>query len=201
MSVVLIVAILISLVIVPLAFSDNFVSVSFKPLFVSGPGNPTLEVVYFNGSIVPIIEMGEQVNVTNSYFVPVQIKYNGFDYVMLIYNHTVTDPTDVVKNKDYLIWGAFAAYHLSWPATFALSDSEPYNYYVSRKDLLNYTKAIPVGALTYVKFVDAGVGLPNWYGQDSNGYPVSPGTYYIYCIAYGKVAEPFNLTVTSVLWA
>jgi hypothetical protein len=33
-----------------------------------------------------------------------------------------------------------------------------------------------------------------------HGCPVSPGTYYIYSIAYGKVAKPFNLTVGSILW-
>ena len=33
-----------------------------------------------------------------------------------------------------------------------------------------------------------------------HGCPVSPETYYIYCIAYGKVAKPFNLTVDSILW-
>jgi len=33
-----------------------------------------------------------------------------------------------------------------------------------------------------------------------HGCPVSPGTYYTYCIAYGKVAKPFNLTVASILW-
>ncbi len=200
-SVVLIVAMLVSLlVIVPLAFSDGFVSVSFKPYFYSGPGHPTLEIVYFNGSIVPVTEMGIQINVTNSYFVPVQIRYNGFAYVMLIYNHTVTDPTDVVKNKDHLIWGAFDAYSPSWKTASALSDPESYNYYVSRKGLLNYTKAISVGTLKCTKFLYSGVGLPHWIGQDLHGCPVSPGTYYIYCIAYGKVAKLFNLTVTSILW-
>jgi hypothetical protein len=34
----------------------------------------------------------------------------------------------------------------------------------------------------------------------SHGCPVSPETYYIYCIAYRKVAKPFNLTVASILW-
>jgi len=33
-----------------------------------------------------------------------------------------------------------------------------------------------------------------------HGCPVSPGIYYIYCIAYGKVTKPFNLTVASILW-
>lgn len=189
-------------IVIPFAFSERFVSISFEPYFYVGPGHPTLEVIYFNGSIIPITIMGVKINITNSYFLPVQIMYNGFDYVMLIYNHTVADPADVAKNKDHLVWGAFDACHpvpWSWSSTRRLSDSESYNYYVSRKDLLNYTRVIKK-SFTTIKFEGGIIDGPCWTGQNLNGRPVSVGTYYIYCIAYGKVAGPFNLTVTSVLW-
>jgi len=42
------------------------------------------------------------------------------------------------------------------------------------------------------------MGLPYWAGQDLHNRAVSPGTYYIYLIAYGKLSKPINLIVTSV---
>lgn len=197
---------------VPLVFGEQFVSFSFQPepYYIVGPLRHTMKIVYFNGSIIPISYIQLTVNVTNSYFVPVEVRYNGFDFVMLIYNRTVSDPGDVVGNKDSLIWGAFqAAYYINgwlsygfdWWDT-ALGNMTGYEYYVAHKDLSNYTKTISVGTIRYHAFNWA-PWFPRcyWYGQDLHGYPVSPGTYYIYVIAYGKVAGPLNLTVTSILWS
>jgi len=41
-----------------------------------------------------------------------------------------------------------------------------------------------------------------WYGQDLNSNPVKPGTYYLYFIMYGIVAEPAPITVnvTAIYW-
>lgn len=200
------------LVFVPLVFGEQFVSFSFqpKPRYIVGPLGHTMEIVYINGSIIPVSCVELEVNVTNSYFVPVQVKYNGFRFVWLIYNYTVVDPEDVVGNRAFLVWGAFdtpylksiwGLYGFDWRGT-PLGNMTGYEYYVARKDLSNYTTTIPVG--TYRKLVfywTPEFPASYWYGQDLHGSLVSPGTYYIYCIAYGKVAGPLNLTVTSILWS
>lgn len=211
MVTIIIVSLVSLLVIVPVVFGEQFVSFSFRPepYYIVGPLGHTMEIVYFNGSIIPISFVELKVNVTNSYFVPVEVKYNGFRFVWLIYNRTVADPGDVVGNEDFLVWGAFntlylggwGLYGFDWWDT-KLGNMTGYEYYVARKDLSNYTETIPVG--TYRKSVfywAPGFPTSYWYGQDLHGLPVPPGTYYIYVIAYGKVAGPLNLTVTSILWS
>lgn len=200
-SIAIIVSLISLLIIVPVVFGSQFVSVSFQFYKVIGPGHPTLEIVDVNGDILQILYVGLIVNITNSYFFPVQVRYNGFDNVMLIYNRTVDRPADVVTNKDFLVWGAFEGVFdttLDDRINPNLGNRSGYYYYVARKDLSNYTKTIGIGTLTYPMFEEA-MGLPYWAGQDLNGHPILPGTYYIYCVAYGKVAGPLNLTVTSVL--
>jgi len=168
-----------------------------------------MKIVYFNGSIIEISLVELQVNVTNSYIVPVEVKYNGFRYVWLVYNRTVVNPEDVVGNKNFLVWGAFSTLYVSAWGLYGfdwrgakLGNMTGYEYYVARKDLSNYTKTIPVGTYRKIVFYWA-PGFPNpcWYGQDLHGLPVLPETYYIYVIAYGKVAQPLNLTVTSIPWS
>ena len=122
----------------------------------------------------------------------------------------MTDPGDVVDNKDFLVWGAFdtpylksiwGLYGFDWWGT-PLGNMTGYEYYVARKDLSNYTKTTPVGTYRQLVFYyDPWFPKAIWYGQDLHGLPVSPRTYHMYCIAYGKVAGPLNLTVTSILWS
>jgi len=182
------------LVIAPLVFGEQFAYFSFQldpASYVYGSG--TIEIVYFNGSLIKVGWIGLKVNVTNNYFRPVQIRYNGFEYVMLVYNCAVTDPSDIVNNKPFLIWGAFHAVRALGKG-FRLSESWAYNYYVTRRNLSNYTVTLPVGTSTGPVFV--GSGEPNWGGQDLNGDPISPGIYYIYCIRYGRKLEPITLNIT-----
>jgi hypothetical protein len=198
--------------IVPSAYGDQFVSFSFELDYIAGPGNPAMEVSYINGSVVPVIWIGLWVNVTNSYVVPVEVRYNGFEFVWLIYNQTVTDPEDVIGNKDFLVWGTFrAAYGIGgwgWGIysfddwSELLGNTTGYEYYIARKDLSNYTETFPVGTYRdYAIYELFGFPFAVWYGQNLHGQPVSPGTYYNYFIAYGKVSQLINLTVTSVLWS
>lgn len=213
MVTIIIVSLVSLLVIVPVVFGEQFVSFLFqpKPRYAGDwPKRNAMEIVLPDGRIIPISFMMLEVNVTNSYFVPVQVSYNGFDFVMLIYNRTVTDPEDIVGNKDFLVWGAFytsypikgwGMYGFDWWDT-ALGNMTGYEYYATHKDFSNYTKTIRVGTYRQLIFyLSEWFPISYWYGQDLHGLPVSPGTYYIYCIAYGKVVEPFNLTVTSVLWS
>jgi hypothetical protein len=213
-TIVIVGTLLVLLLFVPIVFGEQFVSAMFQ-LSYAGPDWPlrrTMEVVISNGSIIPISFVELEVNMTNSYFVPVEVKYNGFEFVWLIYNRNVDDPEDVVGNKDFLVWGAFHATYRVVPKSIwglygfdcfrpELGNMTGYEYYVARKDLSNYTKTIPVGTYRQFAFYYA-PGFPKavWYGQDMQGLPVSPGTYHIYCIAYGKVAELVNVTVTSILW-
>jgi len=202
MSVIAIVSLISLYIIVPRNLGNAFISVSFKlsyGRYVGGGG--TMEVIYVNGSIVGVDWIGLRVKVTNRYFTTVRVKYNGFDYVYLIYNHTVTDPSDVEANKDFLVWGGYFGFYLPSPEmqSFEFRRGTGYEYYVARRNLSNYTYTIDTDGTGGSIFDYPELG-PIWYAQDLHGYPASPQTYYIYCVAFGKTAGPTNLTVTSVLW-
>ena len=195
------------LVVVPKVFGEGFVSLSHELEYVVSPDLPAGMEVKSNGSVVRVREISLWANVANRYIVPVEVGYNGFDFVWFVYNQTVTDPKDVLGNLDYLVWGAFrAAYDIdsySWYGFSMGGDlwkqkigaQTGYEYYAIHKDRSNFTMTIPVGTKQHH------LAPPHaWYGQNLHGQPVSPGTYYIYCIAYGKVSKPINLTVTSILW-
>jgi hypothetical protein len=183
--------------IIPYAYGLNFVSFSFQLEYASGPGRPTMEIVYINGSIVPVAWIGLKVSEANTYFVPVHITHNGFDYVMLIYNRTVNNPDDITQNKNFLVWGAFYGGQL-YPPSDALYYYHGFEYYASRRGLANYSETIPVGTFTYSLILYDYV-TPVFRAENLNGNPISPGVYHVYCIAFGQLLEPMNLTVTSVL--
>ena len=194
----IIIAVLISLLaVVPLEFGNRYISPSLELIYyVRGE---SMEVVYINGSVVRVGNIGFTASLTNSYFRPVYVHYNGFEVVLLIYNRSVTEPADIVGNKDFLVWGFFWSEDLpGWYPILTFDKKTAYEYYVGRKDLSNFTMEIPVAGLSYP------IGSPgyssSWYGQNLSGKPIPPGTYYIYCIAFGRVSKPFNLTVVSVLW-
>lgn len=216
-SAVAVVSLICVLIIVPLMFGDSFMSCSFELSYITGPYGPSMKIVYVNGSVISVWWIGLWVNVTNKYVAPVQIRYNGFDFVWLIYNRTVKDPANVVGNKDSLMWGAFeTVYSINgwgmWgfdegtypPDRIKFGNMTGYEYYLSRKDLSNYTITIPRGTSRCYAFYEMAM-FPDssWHGQNLLGNPVSPGTYHMYLIAYGKFHaqnEPINITVTSVLW-
>jgi hypothetical protein len=198
-SVVLIVLMLVSLlVIVPLVFPERFVSCSFELQFISGPGHPGMEVVYLNGGIVLVMFVYPRYRVTNSYFTPVHIRYNGFEDAILIYNHTVDDPADIAENENWLVWGGFHSSQYSWSYQ-SFENKASYEYYTTRRNLSNYTKKVPVQGTGGTSFYAPMFGAV-WMGQDMSGNPVSSGPYYLYCIEYGIVSKPVNLTITSILW-
>jgi len=221
-SVIIAVSLISLLVVVPLVFGEEFVSFSseLEYFLEAHPSLEISEVVYPDGRVVPVTWpvswIGLTVNVTNSYVVPVEVSYNGFEFVWLIYNQTVADPTDVVGNKDYLVWGAFrTAYGLHGYDTYGFyvgptfwtnktGYESAYDYYAAHKDLSNYTKTISPG--THRHYLVFHLNTESyWSGQNYKTYdgkyqPVPPGTYHIYVIAYGKVNDPINITVTSVLW-
>lgn len=185
---------------VPYKLGKRYVSVSFRPAFYShDPEIGSLEVVY-NGRLLKPGWVVIEINVTNSYFVPVHIKYNGFDVVWLIYNQTVSDPSDVVNNRDFLVWGAF--YHRARGVYDFIGSG--FEYYASRRGLSNFTKTIKAG--TYrrnsLRFMPPGTIPGYWYDQYLfNPYSsVPPGTYYMYCIIFGITSGPHNLTITSIFW-
>lgn len=181
-------------VVVPWGLGNHYVSTSVDLTFWLGPGNPSVEIVYTNGSLISVCFFGFNINVTNSYFAPVYIRYNGMDFVILIYNRTVANPEDVSGNRPFLVWGAFYANPFQWGTDLGAS----YGYYTSHMDLSNFTKRIPPSGLRSSVF-ETWWG-PRWHGQNCfTDEMVLPGTYYIYAIAFGKVSVPFNLTITSIL--
>ena len=202
----IIIALLISLLaVVPLAFGNRYISPSFELHYYVGMYvGERMDIVYINGSVVRVGVISFAISVTNSYFRPVYVHYNGFETVLLIYNRGVDEPSDVVGNKDFLVWGAFSSEDLpGWYPILTFEENigtqTAYDYYVARKDLSNFTMEIPVAGVGGSFIGDPSFGDP-WYGQNISGKPIPPGTYYIYCIAFGQVSKPFNLTVVSVLW-
>ena len=144
------------------------------------------------------------VNITNSYFQPVYLNYNGFDAVWLIYNETVSNPSNIMSNKNFLVWGAD-----SYLVTQASSDPERgvhdftgdgFNLYSSRRENSNFQTMILTDTYNFGWMFDSAYEAGAWYGQyyyNTTSF-VSPGTYYMYCIIYGVLCPPQNVTVTSI---
>lgn len=206
-AIALVVSLISLLVVMPKLFGERFFSLSHELEYVVSPDFPAGMEVKLKGSVVRVREIGLWANVVNRHIVPVEVGYDGFDFVWFVYNQTVADPKDVLGNLDYLVWGAFrAAYDIDGYSWFGFSmggdfwkqkigAQTGYEYYAIHKDRSNFTMMIPVGTKRHH------LAPPHaWYGQNLYGQPVPPGTYYVYCIAYGKVNKPIDLTVTSILW-
>lgn len=196
-AVISMIAILVSLLaVIPMVFGNNYVSASVDLNFALGPGNPSIEVVY-KDRVLSVCFVTFNINVTNSYFVSAQVPYNGINYAILVYNQTVDAPEDVEANRPFLVWGAFHARQLMNPVH--LGYPHAYEFYISHRNLSNFTASIAPGTSTYHVFASR-VTEPIWWGQNCfTGEYVTPGTYYIYAIAFGKVSAPFSLTITSIL--
>jgi len=202
-----------SLMIVPLAFGNSFLSSRFEPDLVGYEMSihQHMRVECVDGRTFNVSYVGVRFWWSNSYFVPVQIHYNGFDYVMLVYNSTVDNPGDVTENKDHLVWGAWKArrelneLYGGWnpTATASFASKRAYDFYLNHKALTNYTRTIHPGKVYWdTAFRRPDFGAPAWYGQDLRGNPISLGSYYVYFILYGMVAEPgpFELKVLNGYW-
>jgi len=195
---------------VPDALGKQYVSVSFLPVFHSYVyGTETPWEVIFQGRTMDYTSyVSLKINVTNSYFVPVHIKYNGFDVVWLIYNRTVSDPSDVVSNRNFLVWGACVhtlfAYHPGSNGGVYDFTRGGFEYYSDNRELSNFTATIQAGA--YLKgeilFYDGTTTPGHWRGQYWSNWDlhVPLGTYYMYCIIFGIQSGPQNITVTSIPW-
>jgi len=196
-AVISIIVALVSLfVVIPMVFGDSYVSASLDLNFALGPWAPSIEVVY-KDRVLSVCFVTFNINVTNSYFVPVEVHYNGLSRVILIYNQTVDAPEDIETNKPFLVWGAFYARQLVNPRH--LGHSYNYEFYVNYRNLSNFTASIRSGTSTYHVFASR-ISAPIWGGQNCfTGERLPPSTYYIYAIAYGKVSASCNLTITSIL--
>jgi len=156
-----------------------------------GPDTPVVR----NGTPIPADNIRFDVNYTNNLSIPVVIQYNGFRYVILIYNQTVENPEDVVANKPSLIWGGTSG-HL-YERSFDSYGN--YEVYVSRMNATNFTTTIKPGTWKFTAFAGPLSIGPEWDGQSwVTGNRVSPGTYYIYAIAYGKVSQPVPLEIIEI---
>jgi hypothetical protein len=190
---------------VPHSLGRQYISVSFSPDPLGGPG-PNLLHVDYEGRAFNVTSVSIEINVTNSYFEPVYVSYNGFDVVWLVYNKTVSNPSDVISNRNFLVWGAY--YYLVYEAipdpNRGVHDftGDDFEFYSSRRNSSNFQTVIPTGTLgyDYYSFLFAPDIEPGtWYGQyytNANSF-VPPGTYFMYCIIYGVLCPPKNVTVTS----
>jgi hypothetical protein len=134
---------------VPYALGKQYVSVSFEPGFCSYGSGPDLVNGLFEGKPFGMGWLAIMVNVTNSYFIPVHIRYNGFDVVWLLYNQTVPDPSNVLNNGRFLIWGAyyyqiFTSYQDPHRGVYDFSEGS-LEYYADRRELSNFTITIEPG--------------------------------------------------------
>jgi hypothetical protein len=189
---------------VPHVLGGQYVSVSFSPQFIAGPGSTPLHLDY-KGKAIDANLISIEINVTNSYFRPVYINYNGFDVVWLIYNKTVTEPSDVMSNRNSLVWGAY--YYLVYEAIpdpkRGVHDftGDGFEYYSDKRELSNFQIDIPTGNKTYGILFMPSSSVPGiWYGQYCFNVTslVSPGTYFLYCIIFGILCNPQNVTITSI---
>ncbi|MGA2769020.1 MAG: hypothetical protein ABSF24_12000 [Candidatus Bathyarchaeia archaeon] len=191
---------------VPQALGRQYMSVSFWPEFIGDiKSSPTPLHLNYEGNAMNVTYVSIEINVTNSYFQPVYINFSGFDVVWLIYKRTVTDPSDVLSNRDSLVWGAY--YYLVYEAIsnprrgihdFAGDDLE---FYSANRNNTNFQTDIPSGSRSqyygYALFDDHMGG--EWYGQYYSNPEslVSPGTYFMYCIIYDFSCTLQNITITS----
>jgi hypothetical protein len=182
------------------------VSVSFSLQFFSDPGLAPLHLDY-EGKAIDVRLISIEINVTNSYFLPVYINYNGFDVVWLIYNKTVTEPSDVVSNRNCLVWGAY--YYLVYvPISDPKSGvhdftGDGFEYYSDKRELSNFQIEIPNGSnsrMGQLLFMPPSSAPGAWSGQYCLNVTsfVSPGTYFMYCIIFGILCNPQNVTITSI---
>jgi hypothetical protein len=197
--------------VVPTMFGASFVSVSFD---ISWPNEPKWDYILLKRTIIGGYEKYESYTVwpngtltgpglnsglsvyihfENSYLLPVQLRYNGFSDVMLIYNQMVDNPQDIAVNKEYLVWGAF----FDWPADPHSLHGSNFDYYVSRMKLSNYSATIQPGKHLYIMWES--VNVPGtWCFTDLNNKLVANGTYYVYYIFHGILAEPGGIPVKII---
>ena len=189
---------------VPDTLGSQYVSVSFEPLFYGGfyPGESRLHLVY-EGRAINASFVSVAVNITNSYFVPVQFGYNGFDAVWLIYNQRVSDPSDIDGNRAALVYGAYSSLNM-WIDRYAgirAFSTGGYQTYDAMKSFVNFTATINPGRAVRNQdlFFTGSNKLDCWLGRWwLNNSDVSPGTYFMYCIVLGIPTGPLNVTVASI---
>jgi hypothetical protein len=185
---------------VPNTRGGQYISVSFQPLFHSGENR--LHLVY-EGTAINAAFVSAAINITNSYFVPVQFSYNGFDAVWLIYSQPVTDPSDIDGNRATLVYGAYSSLNMwseRYPGERAFSTGG-YQTYDYLKNYVNFTATINPGAAVRNQdlFFNGFNEVDCWLGRFwLNNSDVSTGTYFMYCIILGIPAGPQNVTVTSI---
>lgn len=185
---------------VPNVFGSEYLSVSFTPEFHSH-NEYLLGNMYVRWENITARTgwASIQIVATNRYFAPIKLKYSGFDVVWLIYNRTVSDPSDIVTYRDFLVWGAysyltFISYHQPGAYTFM---GEGFQYYVDRRELSNYTITMDAGTHFTGNFFDT--PSYHWYGQywfDIHSR-APPGTYFMYAIILGIAGGPQNATIVS----
>jgi hypothetical protein len=192
---------------VPNTLGRQYVSTSFEPLFYPGfyAGESFLHLVY-EGKAINAAFVSVAVNITNTYFVPVQFAYNGFDAVWLIYSQRVSDPSDVDGNKAALVYGAYSSLNM-WSERYTgirAFSTGGYQTYDTMKSFMNFTATINPGtAIRNMDLFFTGSNeLDCWGGRWwLNNSDVSPGTYFMYCIVLGIPTGPLNVTVTSITYS
>jgi hypothetical protein len=188
---------------VPHVLGGQYVSVSFSPQFERGPGPNPLHIDYM-GKAINADHIYLEINITNSYFQPVYINYNGFDVVWLIYNKTVTEPSDVMNNRNSLVWGAYCylVYEAIPDPKRGAHDltGDDFEYYSDKRELSDFQIDMPTGSVTHDTLFNppslTGVWYCQYYFNETS--LVSPGTYFMYCIIYGIQCNPQNVTITSI---
>jgi hypothetical protein len=192
---------------VPQFLGWQYVSVSFRPALIGSDRVEPLHIEY-EGKAWNASSLSIKISVINRYFQPVYLSYDGFDVVWLIYNKTVSNPSDVLSNRNFLIWGAYFYRVLNAESYtpgrgFYDFTGEGFEFYTSKRLSSNFQACIPTHPLSnYTLFVPFSEPGTTWYGQyylnRTSIVVVPPATYFMYCIIYGRLLPPENVTVTSI---
>ena len=172
--------------VVPNAIGNSFTSSSLKLVYLSttAPVNaPTFKVLNEN-TAENVTGVTFSIIVSNSYFLPVVVSYQGHELVVFIYNSTVDRAGDAIfANK--LVWRTTASADLADEDNVRFPNSE---------ELVLHAVSIPPSGMQF----DLADEETAWNGTDTRVHSiVGPGDYYVYALALGRLSPPVLVRIIS----
>jgi len=170
------------LYLVPNALGNSFIRSNLRVsyLYVATPGLPVGERIFKvmaeDGTALNVTGIAFTILVSNSYFIPITINYRAPELVLFIYSESVGEPGGALYN-DRLVWRTTGSADVG---------DEDNVRFTSEEELAEHVISIPPAGLRY-EFADEAT---TWNGTDiRTGGLASTGTYYIYALAFNKLAQ------------